>query len=85
MRRAVFRRISQVGIAYRDSALSEGHAGRFNGGDRLPWMEGNFDPLQSLDWQATSTVSPGPLPLTTHVFPWNESARRAGLKRTRCT
>lgn len=56
--RFLFGTISQTNIEYRDSSLSEGHAGGVHGGDRLPWVpparEGvpdNFTPLSSLDWQ----------------------------------
>ena len=56
MRRLAFRTISQIGISYRDSPLSEGGAGSVQGGDRLPWVEtrrqeDNFAPLASLAWQ----------------------------------
>ena len=52
-RRAQFRLVSQVRIAYRESPLSDGSAGEVHAGDRLPWVEGadNFAPLASLDWQ----------------------------------
>jgi hypothetical protein len=60
VRRFMFRTISQIGVNYRGSRLSEGSAGSVKGGDRLPWVtpgsssdEGNdnFAPLRSLDWQ----------------------------------
>jgi 2-polyprenyl-6-methoxyphenol hydroxylase-like FAD-dependent oxidoreductase len=60
VRRYLFRTVSQIGIRYRDSALSEGRAGRVHGGDRLPWVpndesgrpaQDNFDPLTSSNWQ----------------------------------
>src|SRR5258708_36448183 len=58
-RRFMFRAISQIGITYRDSALSVGRAGDVRGGDRLPWVQpdaegapDNFTPLESLSWQA---------------------------------
>src|SRR5262249_3829770 len=56
VRRFVFQTVSQIGINYRDSPLSEGSAGAVRGGDRLPWVEtapgqDNFDPLTSLAWQ----------------------------------
>jgi 2-polyprenyl-6-methoxyphenol hydroxylase-like FAD-dependent oxidoreductase len=53
VRRLVFRMISQTGIHYRDSALSEGSAHGLRGGDRLPWLMGqdNYTVLQSMDWQ----------------------------------
>ncbi|MDK1483076.1 FAD-dependent monooxygenase, partial [Sinorhizobium sp. 6-117] len=59
--RLAFRTVSQIGIAYGNSILSRGAAGRVRGGDRLPYVEGlvhvdgsagdNFAPLCSLDWQ----------------------------------
>ena len=50
VRRFLFRTVSQIGIQYRDSPLSEGAAGSVRGGDRLPWVEtgpdeDNFAPL----------------------------------------
>jgi hypothetical protein len=64
-RRLMFRTVSQTGVNYRGSWLSEGRAGRVEGGDRLPWVRvrsvgrdgapidaDNFAPLASLDWQA---------------------------------
>jgi len=53
MRRTMFRVLSQTAITYRTSPLSDGHAGRVHGGDRLPWVADvdNFAPLRSLDWQ----------------------------------
>jgi 2-polyprenyl-6-methoxyphenol hydroxylase-like FAD-dependent oxidoreductase len=60
VRRYFFRTISQIGIRYRDSALSEGRSGSVHGGDRLPWVpndesdtraQDNFAPLTSLRWQ----------------------------------
>ncbi len=51
-----FRTISQTGIRYRESALSQGDIQELAGGDRLPWLSDrgeadNFQNLQSLDWQ----------------------------------
>lgn len=37
-RRYMFRTISQTGVNYRGSRLSEGCAGTVHGGDRLPWV-----------------------------------------------
>jgi 2-polyprenyl-6-methoxyphenol hydroxylase-like FAD-dependent oxidoreductase len=63
VRRIMFRTVSQTGVNYRGSSLSEGRAGAVHGGDRLPWVEtdlnspapapdkDNFAPLTSLDWQ----------------------------------
>jgi 2-polyprenyl-6-methoxyphenol hydroxylase-like FAD-dependent oxidoreductase len=38
VRHFIFRTVSQIGIHYRDSRLSEGQAGQIHGGDRLPWV-----------------------------------------------
>jgi 2-polyprenyl-6-methoxyphenol hydroxylase-like FAD-dependent oxidoreductase len=61
VRRFFFRTVSQLGVSYRQSPLSEGAAGGVRGGDRLPWVElgggdgqaaDNFATLESLRWQA---------------------------------
>src|ERR1700730_10290213 len=59
LRRLMFRTISQTGVNYRGSSVSEGRAGTVHGGDRLPWVKvkvngvelDNFTSLTSLDWQ----------------------------------
>lgn len=94
LRRFVFRTISQTLLNYRHGQLSEGRAGKVNGGDRLPWVkpdkEGgadNFTPLTSLDWQVHVYGEPSPDLVTTcsayglalHAFPWRPSAKEAGL------
>jgi len=92
-RRALFRLISQTRISYGQSALSRGHAGDVQAGDRLPWLadEGsnNFQPLQSLDWQlhVYGVAQPGlraladsaRIPL--HQFDWSAAAEHAGFAR----
>lgn len=92
LRRFFVRTVSQTGIEYRDSGLSEGKAGGVHGGDRLPWTgpdPDNFAPLQSLAWQvhvygaatrglADLCASRG---LQMNIFPWTENAERAGLAR----
>ncbi len=57
----LFRTVSQIGVNYRSSDLSEGRTGKLRAGDRLPWIQfpdnpkspapDNFAPLSSLDWQ----------------------------------
>jgi len=95
-RRFMFRTVSQTAVNYRGSSLSEGYAGRVQGGDRLPWVKSdldgvdNFTSLTSLDWQvhvygeATSgiqTLCAGrQLPL--HVFPWRSEVRRTACGAT---
>ncbi|MGH6828573.1 MAG: FAD-dependent monooxygenase, partial [Rhizomicrobium sp.] len=55
LREWLFRSASQVLINYRGSGLSQGKAGRVNGGDRLAWvMTGgvdNYDSLGTIAWQ----------------------------------
>jgi len=53
-RRAIFRRVSQTQIAYRDSWLSQGRSHGIHAGDRLPWLADpdNFAPLGGVGWQA---------------------------------
>jgi 2-polyprenyl-6-methoxyphenol hydroxylase-like FAD-dependent oxidoreductase len=90
----LFRTVSQIGVNYRDSALSEGSTGSVKGGDRLPWVEtgpeeDNFAPLTSLAWQAHVYGEPrrgvadacGGLRLPMHVFAWTPEMGRAGLVR----
>jgi 2-polyprenyl-6-methoxyphenol hydroxylase-like FAD-dependent oxidoreductase len=94
-RRLMFRTVSQTAVHYRGSSLSEGHAGKVHGGDRLPWVKleakgvDNFNPLTSMDWQVhvygeadaaiQAACEKNQLPL--HVFPWGPEVRRTGLRR----
>jgi 2-polyprenyl-6-methoxyphenol hydroxylase-like FAD-dependent oxidoreductase len=96
VRRAAFRTVSQTTIHYRGSALSEGHAGNVQGGDRLPWVPfdssergaDNFAPLASLEWQVH--VYGGPVPeirtlcaerhIALHEFAWKPGMEGAGLQ-----
>ena len=95
VRRLMFRTVSQTVVHYRASSLSEGRAGKIQGGDRLPWVKSeatgsdNFTPLTSLSWQVHVYGDAAPeirtacedqhLPL--HVFPWEPAAGRTGLRR----
>jgi 2-polyprenyl-6-methoxyphenol hydroxylase-like FAD-dependent oxidoreductase len=94
VRRFLFRTVSQVGVNYRASALSEGAAGTVRGGDRLPWFEtgpneDNFAPLTSLAWQvhvygeARGDVAGvcAKLGLPIYTFDWTPLVERAGLIR----
>jgi len=60
VRRLMFRTVSQLGIHYRQSAISDGRAGGVRGGDRLPWIRvdeksapdgDNHAVLAGLEWQ----------------------------------
>jgi 2-polyprenyl-6-methoxyphenol hydroxylase-like FAD-dependent oxidoreductase len=89
--RLAFRTLSQIEIAYRQSPISEGSAGRLRGGDRLPWVDDadNFAPLATLDWQVhVYGEASGPLLSMVHArglqlaaFPWTDAAGAAGLVR----
>ena len=94
LRTFMFGRISQLGIRYRDSALSDGRAGAVHGGDRLPWAAtasggDNFAPLTSLSWQVHVYGTPtddvvragAGLHVPLHVFAWTDAARHAGFER----
>jgi 2-polyprenyl-6-methoxyphenol hydroxylase-like FAD-dependent oxidoreductase len=94
VRQLLFRTVSQIGINYRKSPLSEGAAGSVRGGDRLPWVEtdvgqDNFAPLTSLAWQAHVYGEPkrgvaeacAQLGLPLNLFAWHPEMRPAGLMR----
>lgn len=93
LRRFLFRTISQIGIRYRDSPLSDGVAGGLRGGDRLPWIElapdaDNFAALASLAWQVhvygrvstdlARTCVARRLPL--HAFDWQPAMAAKGVR-----
>jgi 2-polyprenyl-6-methoxyphenol hydroxylase-like FAD-dependent oxidoreductase len=95
-RRYMFRTVSQTGVNYRGSSLSEGRAGSVHGGDRLPWVkmrvngieQDNFAALASLNWQVHVYGEAKPdiqalcdaRKLPIHVFPWQPEMSRAGLQ-----
>jgi 2-polyprenyl-6-methoxyphenol hydroxylase-like FAD-dependent oxidoreductase len=94
VRRFLFRTVSQIGVNYRDSPMSEGAAGSVRGGDRLPWVEtgphdDSFTPLTSLDWQVHVYGEPrrgvtdacAELGLPIHAFTWTPAIGQAGLAR----
>ncbi|HEV2985716.1 MAG TPA: FAD-dependent monooxygenase [Vicinamibacterales bacterium] len=97
VRRFMFRTVSQTGVNYRGSTLSEGRAGTVHGGDRLPWVKvglngvdgDNFTPLTSLDWQVHIYGDAAPemravcagRTLPLHVFPWRPEMGGTGLRR----
>ena len=88
VRKAMFATVSQTRINYRDSALSKGQAGTVHGGDRLPWLDGNYSSLNALDWRlhVYGTVSTemsqaaAAIGVATDVFPWNSDAQKAGFQ-----
>jgi 2-polyprenyl-6-methoxyphenol hydroxylase-like FAD-dependent oxidoreductase len=92
-REFMFRAVSQIGIAYRDSPISAGKAGKVSGGDRLPWaptpLVDNFDALRAIGWQLHVYGVAGPelinwcksSNIALHVFAWHETYAKAGLAR----
>lgn len=92
-RHYLFSTVSQITIAYGDSAISEGHAGEVRGGDRLPWVAGadgdNYRNFPDISWQVHVYGSATP-ELTRwcqaqhvglHTFSWQDSHAAAGLER----
>ena len=92
VRSYLFGTVSQIGVQYRKSPLSEGAAASVLGGDRLPWVEtgldqDNFAPLSSLAWQVHVYGEPNrgvaeacaELGLPLNVFAWQPEMRRSGL------
>jgi 2-polyprenyl-6-methoxyphenol hydroxylase-like FAD-dependent oxidoreductase len=90
--RFIFRTVSQIGIHYRDSALSMGSAGKVHSGDRLPWIQleaggDNFTEMKGLRWRVhiygrvpagiKGTCEELNLPL--HSFGWERAMKRKGL------
>ena len=90
-RRYMFRTVSQIGLSYRDSGISQGRAGGVRGGDRLPWVQlpagDNFDAFRTICWQLhVYGAATGELEdwctrsrLVLHAFPWQPSFGRSGL------
>ena len=89
----VFSAVSQIVVAYHDSAISAGRAGSVRGGDRLPWAPvpnaDNFDTFGTIGWQI-HVYGVGSPALTDwcrrqaillHVFAWQDAYATAGLAR----
>lgn len=93
VRELLFRVISQTMVHYHESPLSQGSAGKVEGGDRLPWVAvngtDNYDSLREIAWQlhvygATDGAIAewcGARGLPLHVFDWDEAYQRVGLAR----
>lgn len=92
-REVLFRTVSQIGIAYPESPLSQGTAGHVKGGERLPYVQfagghDSHEPLSAMEWQvhcygaATSELSgwcrANGVPL--QRFGWSDGCAQAGLK-----
>jgi hypothetical protein len=92
VREYLFSAVSQIVIAYRDSALSAGKARALHGGDRVPWAKAadsdNFDTLATTDWQlhVYGTLSARlsdwcASRLAVHAFAWEPAHETAGFSR----
>jgi 2-polyprenyl-6-methoxyphenol hydroxylase-like FAD-dependent oxidoreductase len=91
-REYMFSAVSQIVIAYRDSALSAGKAGAVHGGDRVPWARAsggdNFDTLTTTDWQLhvygalSAKLSEWcNSRVVVHAFSWEAAHEMAGFAR----
>jgi 2-polyprenyl-6-methoxyphenol hydroxylase-like FAD-dependent oxidoreductase len=91
-REYLFSAVSQIVIAYRDSALSAGQAGAIHGGDRVPWAKAersdNFDTLTTTNWQlhVYGTLSARlsewcASRVVTHAFSWEAAHEAAGFHK----
>lgn len=93
MRDYLFATVAQITLAYHDSPLSVGTAGKIKGGDRLPWTStpsaDNFHALQSINWQIHVYGEPEIAlqewcrnnGVVLHAFTWAERYTQAGLAR----
>ncbi|MEK1886978.1 MAG: FAD-dependent monooxygenase [Phyllobacterium sp.] len=89
----MFGAVSQIVVAYHDSALSQGRAGDVTGGDRLPWAampgDDNFATLQAIRWQvhvygaASADLRNWCMRhgLLLNIFPWRQDYLGTGLAR----
>lgn len=87
--RYMFRTLSQIGIRYRESALSAGSVGGVHGGDRLPWVGDAYDVGDGKSWQVRVfgesrnglAKACAELDLPLHAFAWKPEMAKAGLTR----
>lgn len=83
VQRLMFRTVSQTRIAYRDSPLSSGRAGRIAAGDRMPFVSepDNHAPLRG-DWQVQvygDVLGGAPEEIETERFALSAEARAKGI------
>jgi 2-polyprenyl-6-methoxyphenol hydroxylase-like FAD-dependent oxidoreductase len=90
-REFAFGTVSQIGVNYRHSPVSEGRAGRVHGGDRMPWAVArgidNYQPLAEPIWQAQVygvpsaelAASCAEIRLPLQAIPWAPEHGHAGL------
>lgn len=88
VRRRVFAFVSQTGIAYPESPLSEPGSSQLRPGERLPWIAevDNFAPLASLDWQVHVYGGAGGelrADVPVYRFPWHSQMEVCGFEKGR--
>jgi 2-polyprenyl-6-methoxyphenol hydroxylase-like FAD-dependent oxidoreductase len=92
IKRYIFRTVSQIGLHYRDSALSSGTAGHVHAGDRLPWIHlksggDNYAETIGMQWRVHvyGRVAAGikatcdELHFPLHPFRWEQAMARQGF------
>ncbi|MEO6608795.1 MAG: FAD-dependent monooxygenase [Aestuariivirga sp.] len=93
VREFMFRTVSQTMLEYHHSPLSEGKAGKIQGGDRLPWVPvndiDNYESLGTIGWQVhvygtahddlRAWCDERKVPL--RVLGWHVEYEKAGLAR----
>ncbi len=85
VKKFLFRTISQTGITYRHSPISQGRACRIESGDRLPWIKSvdNFAALRTLSWQIhiyeteKKNFESSEIPVL--QYQWNDEMDKKGL------
>ncbi len=91
VRRLLFRTVSQTRLHYPEGAggpISAGRVGRVQGGDRLPWLPGLYEPMKALTWQLYLVGPGGPEALAwsaqhgtgLQVIPFTPAAHRTGYR-----
>jgi 2-polyprenyl-6-methoxyphenol hydroxylase-like FAD-dependent oxidoreductase len=86
-----FRTVSQISISYRACLLNAGKVETVHGGDRLPWVAGdfgdNYGDFDAIDWQVQCYRATEPAlaqwgrarNVAVRFLPWREEFARAGL------
>ena len=68
VRRRMFLALSQTGVSYPSSPLSQGSAAHVQGGMRLPWAPGRYEALRTPGWQVLCAgTSPETVPVWAHA------------------
>jgi 2-polyprenyl-6-methoxyphenol hydroxylase-like FAD-dependent oxidoreductase len=93
VREYMFQMVSQTTLNYHESPLSQGTAGKVQGGDRLPWVPlsgaDNYDCLTAIQWQVHVYGEPKAdlvdwckkQNMSLHIFAWQREYQNAGLAK----